>query len=383
MAEFPDRSEVTLKLDKMKNENSKNDYLNSVLSEIPEEPINTKSFTDLDSFFNADSHALIAGRTGYGKTTLIITLLKKFIDSGRKVLYRDPAGDEFCYLSKYYPTQIFIPEQADISIELIGFKAKIVKTNEPNEIIEKTYNNNYPVNAMLYDSYTKDPTIIAKFYSELFLQLIHNCMQTRRSQRSELLFAIDELNDLVPPHGRGVTKTHSSLARIFEYNIRKLRKYKVRVLGITQRFNQLSIDVRSQFDNTFIKKSYGFDAWSFFAHQLITANSKTFWKVMRHIVGMPVEEFMFFDKNARFDFYRFSDIPRPPVEVELLGDWQGIPEPDNKKRVRYDIHERTVKINYLKNKGYTDNQIAKTLGITYSDVVNAINRINTMTQDLF
>ncbi len=331
---LPDRKKVDKQLRMSDDFNANESYLSMILSEIPDEPVNVQQFTNLDSYYKSDGHALIAGRTGKGKTTLQTTMSKSFIDSGWKVLRREPAND-FCYLAGYVGgcnTQIFIPQQDDCTLELFGFDAEVVATNDPNEVIKRVYEGGYQFNVMLYDNYTYDLDSISGFYAKLFLQLMHKCQQTRKAELQPLLFEIDELNDLAMPRGKGATEVQTNLARTFEYAIRKLRKYKVRILGTSQRFNQISIDVRSQFEHTFIKKNYGYDIWAFFAQQLITSNNKTFWKVLKHVISMPVNEFLFFDENAHFDFYTYPDIPRDnKLDVEMLGTWKGMPKRDGGK----------------------------------------------------
>lgn len=369
-------SRITEKLSEIRGSNQKTSYLESLLMQIPDEqPSDVQQFTNLNEFFDLDSHALVAGRTGYGKTSLMLDIMLQFMSRGTKVFYREPA-EEFFYLAKYIPTQVFIPEQSDISLEMIGFNAEVVKTNNPRTIVEKMYENNYMFNVMLYDAYTLESKFTAEFFSEVFKQLMHYCQQKRKSQRQEIIFSIDELNDFVTPRGKGLTPMHTELAKHFDSCIRKFRKYKVRLFASTQRFNQISIDVRSQFDTTFIKRCFGYDIWTFIAHQLITSNNKTFWKTIRHVIGMPVNEFLYFDRHGKFDYYKISDIKRPNVEIEPLGEWFGIPKIKKGKKVTYDRYERDIKLGYLIGKGIRNKDLPK-----YFDNMTA-NYINRITHDL-
>lgn len=358
----PDREKVTKYLQNVKNSGDVETYLASVFSKVPDEPpANVLSFTEVQNVFHSDGHSLIVGRTGYGKTTLLLTLLKRFLDDHWKVLYRDDGGCEFGYLSRYFKTQIFIPEGEDIKLNVRGFVPDVVRTNSPKKIIEMTYANNYPLNVIVFDAYVVNPAVSAKFYSKLFMELIHKCQQTPRRKKQRLIFSIDELNDLIAPHGRGMTGTHESLLGLFETNVRKLRKHKVRLISSTHRFTQLSVNVRSQCDHIFVKKCYGADIWDFMSRALITANNKTFWKVLRYVISMPRNVFMYFDPNGKFDFHTFLDIPRAPsVDVEALGIVEDVGK--DEKKVKANVHTRVGQELYLLGKGYQHKDIAKMLG---------------------
>jgi len=367
-----DKDKINKRIKSLKSKDEIEAMLASVISKTPDEhPERVLTFTDLNKLFDHDGHILIEGQTGYGKTTLLLTLVKRFIQEGWKVLYRDDGGLEFGYLARYVSTQIFVPEGKDIQLNISGFNAKVVRTNDPKTIIEETYNNNYPFNVIVFDAYAIQAEDIAEFFSGVFGMLIHKCQQTPRSKKERLLFSIDELNDLVSPRGMGTTPTHSKLRGLFETNIRKLRKHKVRLLSSSHRFTQIPRSVRSQCDHIFIKKSYGADIWDFMSRALITANNKTFWKVLRNVVSMPRNKFLYFDPDRKFDFGTFLDIPRDPnVDVEALGIYEN---PDKKgKKVSVKRYERDIRLAWLLGKGIQHTKITPHLE---NMTVNHINRI--------
>jgi len=372
MAEI-DRVEITKELGKIKNREKAEAYMATVLSQVPDAPVDVQTFTDINDLFEGDGHILIEGKTGYGKTTLLLTLLKRFLDDGWKVLYRDDAGCEFGDLAKYFKTQIFIPEGEGISLTIRGFDADIVRTNSPKKIIDMTYKGNYPLNIIVFDAYVVNPAVSAKFFAKLFMQLIHKCQQTPRRKKQPLIFSIDELNDLIAPHGRGITGAHESLLGLFEVNTRKFRKHKVKLISTTHRFTQISINVRSQCDHIIVKKSYGADIWDFMSRALVTANNKTFWKVLRKVIAMPPNMFLYFDPNGHFDFLTFLDIPRDPnIDVEPLGVVEAL-EKDQKK-IKMNVHTRTGQELYLLGKGWKRIEIAKLLGATPNAVTVDVYR---------
>lgn len=291
--------------------------------ELPPQVQHVQTFTDVNRLFETDQHGLIEGRTRYGKTTLKLTLLKKFINRGVTVLDRDDGGLEFRYLASYVPSRVFIPNDPNISFDLLGFKADVVKFDNPMEIIDQVWRYDYPYNVIVYDVFSMYAAQKAEFYSKLFMGMIFKLQQMRDSYKRRVVFGVDELNDLIPPRGKGSREFGITRSDI-EMNIRKIGKHKVQLIGTSHRFNQIGIDTRSQFDQIYIKKSYGYDAWDFLSKNLIASNNKTFWRMMKLITTLPKNEFVFFDENRNFDRYSFPDIPRSlpngtVVDVEALG----------------------------------------------------------------
>lgn len=216
-----------------------------------------------------------------------------------------------------------MPNDPNISLEFIGFDADIVKFDDPGEIIEKVWQYDYLYNVIVYDVYSLYAVQKAKFYSKLFMTLIFKLQQMRNAYKQRVVFGIDELNDIIPPRGKGSPEFNVTRSDV-EQNIRKLGKHKVQVVASSHRFNQIGLDTRSQFDQIYIKKSYGYDAWDFLSKNLVTSNNKTFWRMMKLITTLPKNEFLLFDENRNFDRYVFPDIPRTlpngtSVDIEALG----------------------------------------------------------------
>ncbi|MEN3052024.1 MAG: hypothetical protein ABC596_09470, partial [Candidatus Methanosuratincola petrocarbonis] len=174
-------------------------------------------------------------------------------------------------------------------------------------------------NPVVFDAYCIDPGISARFYSDLFRHLVFKCMQTPVGQKQNLIFSVDELNDLIQPKGYELSNQHSDVRGLFEYNIRKLRKHRVTLLATTHRFTQLGINVRSQFSYVFMKQSYGWDAWDFVSKGLATQNKKVFWATLKDISSLDRQYFYLFDYKNNFDRYTFKDFPRETIEHEMSG----------------------------------------------------------------
>ncbi len=275
-------------------------------------------FTDIDRFFQGGMHGLIVGITGGGKTTLLLSLLDALLDRGYTILARDDGGLESLNLLYKVPIRIWIPEGCELKMKT-EHKHDIAKFDwkEPGEILDRV--NEYPFNLVVFDAFCIDPGTSALFYSTLFRSLIFKCMQTPPAKKRKLIFSIDELNDLIQPKGFELSKQHSSVRSLIEYNIRKLRKHKVTLLATTHRFTQLGISVRSQFSYVFMKQSYGWDAWDFISKSLATQNNKVFWATLKDISSFDRRFFYLFDYKNNFDKFEFKDIHREEIEYEMTG----------------------------------------------------------------
>ena len=297
-------------------------YLVDLDAITPPEPVTlARTYADWTKFWEGGHHTLIQGRTGAGKTTLLLTLLWQLYLRGHRILMRDDGGLDFLYLAEKIPMTVWTPEGCSFTlthpqlydIEVRGF-------TEPRDILGEVYTSPYRFHAILYDCYCSDPAPAAAFYSDMFKELIFKCMQTERARKDPLVFSFDEMNDLVQPKGMELTKGHASLRSLIEYNVRKLRKHRVTLLASTHRFNQIGINVRSQFSYVLIKQSYGKDVYDFISHNLITAANEGFWATLRNLTTMGPEYVYVFDYKNSYDRLRVPDIPRPVVRYDLEGE---------------------------------------------------------------
>lgn len=328
-----------------------------------------RSFTDLDPFFEGGRHVLIHGRTGSGKTTLLLTLLRELHRSGHRILMRDDGGLEFLYLLPEIPMVVWIPEGCIFTVEG-PYDVEVRDFILPSEILEAVFETRQRFHVIIYDAYCYDPGLAASFYSDLFQTLIFKCMQTERSLKRRLVFSFDELNDLIQPKGRELTKGHASVRRMVEYNIRKLRKHKVTLIASTHRFNQIGINVRSQFSYIWIKQSYGYDVYDFINKNLVTAANQTFWRVLRELTSMGPEYVYLFDYQNRFDRFIFPDIPRPDITYSLKGLVR-----EQVKRLTFDGADLLIAALRVAEPPKPYSEIAGVVGLAKSTVVERAKRL--------
>jgi len=330
----------------------------------------------LDDLYNQMLHSLTNGLTGAGKTTLMLSILREYIDRGAYVLYRDDGKKEFRYLAYHFPhdTRIWIPNDKNCELTLFGIphEVEIAKFDTAQDIINQVYKFDKQLNVIVYDPYSRPGPegwkMKSDFYSMLFESLLLKVQGLRDSDKKHLIFNIDELNDLIPPMGKGTTG--SSVRAAIEVDIRKLRGHNVQLFGSTHRFNQISIDTRSQMKNIFLKQSYGWDTYSFLSHNLISSSPKTFWGLLKKVSQMPANTYLLFDKNRNFDLCTFPDIPRPPgLDCECIGT---LPEVEDKKTK---IQNRRLAFMYYYGKGWSHGQIAKATGATITTVGNDVGEM--------
>ena len=297
------------------------DYIERKLAKITDYETllpHVQQFTDPYTLFKGGYHALICGITGAGKSTLLLTLLKKMCDLGYTVLARDDGGLESMYLLPYVPIRFWVPKGCELKLKTeYKHDIAIYDPSKPMEIMERVFE--YPFNLVIFDAYSIDPGLSAKFWADMLKTLIFKCMQTSRKDKRKLILSMDELNDIIQPKGFELTKRHASVRSLLEYNIRKLRKHEVTLIATTHRFTQLGISARSQFSYIFLKRMYGWDAWDFLSKSLATSNNKTFWAILKDVTSMDRQYFYMFDPWNRFDRYEFADINRPEVDYELIG----------------------------------------------------------------
>ncbi len=345
-------------------------YMVDLDSIRPRKPVVVRrTFVDWGPFYEGGRHTLLQGRTGSGKTTLLLQLLWNMHARGHRILLRDDGGLDFLYLAEHIPMTVWVPR--DCSFELAEphlYDIDVQTFKEPTEILDVAYTESKRFHAVLYDCFCSDPGPAAEFYSEMFRQLIYKAMQTERAKKDPLVFSFDELNDLVQPRGMELTKGHTNIRSMVEYNIRKLRKHRVTLIASTHRFNQIGINVRSQFSYIMIKQSYGKDVYDFISHNLITAANEGFWSTLRALTTMGPEYVYVFDYKNSYDKLRVPDIPRPDVRYSLSGEIKS-------QGLGKSWDDMDVCIAILRARGLSYREIAEQVSINYSSVYQRAKRL--------
>jgi len=278
---------------------------------------------------------------------------------------RDDGGLDFLYLCREIPMKVWVPKGCSFECDEVE---EIQFFNEPEEVLEGAYSDPLRFHAVLYDCYCTGPQPAARFYSDLLKQLIYRCMQTERGAKDPLVFSFDELNDLVQPKGYELSKQHGGLRPMLEYNVRKLRKHRVTLLATTHRFNQVSLNVRSQFSYIMLKQSYGKDVYDFVSANMVTVQGRAFWAMITALTTMSPDLVYVFDYKNSYDRVKIPDIPRPKIQYHLSGE---IREGEIGKQ--YD--ERDVMIAALRAKGLSVRDIAEVVGLGKSTVSTRINKL--------
>ena len=327
-------------------------------------------------FWEGGYHSLLHGKTGAGKTTLLLALLHRLHKGGHRILHRDDGNREFLYLAPHIPMVVWHPEGTLFELKAPHRYPKVeIRTfTGPDEIIEAAYTTPQRFHAILYDCYCMQPGPQARFYSEFFKTLIFRCMQAEYEDwdeeddeeegdevRESLVASFDEINDLIPPRGKSISQDHADVLRQIVQNIRKLRKYRVTLIATVHRFNQLDLDVRSQFSYYFIKKSHGKDIYDFMNQNLWTVTARSYQAAMRFVTSMPRDQVLLFDGDGNYDKMRWPDIPRVKPRHRVKGEIKGEEEAEGK---RYDEVDLLIAAHRSQGRRWTQEEIAKLVGVT-------------------
>ena len=168
-----------------------------------------------------------------------------------------------------------------------------------------------------------------------------------------------------------LTRGHTNIRSMVEYNIRKLRKHRVTLIASTHRFNQIGINVRSQFSYIMIKQSYGKDIYDFISHNLITAANDSFWATLKTITTMDPEYVYVFDYKNSYDKLRVPDIPRNEIEYNLHGHI----ESDTNKDQKYDLIDLIIVAGRVKYPPESYQNIANHVGRAKSTVIERAQKL--------
>ena len=340
----------------------------------PERRPIVRSYVDWSLFYEGGYHSLIHGVTGAGKTTLLMYLLWILHEAGFRIIHRDDGNREFLYLTPIIPMVIWHPKDTEFELRYPErYPGTEVRTfTEPGEILDAAYRTPQRFHAILYDCYCLTAGPQARFYSTFFERLIYRCMQGEWDTwsggedegdevRTPMVASFDEINDLIPPRSKSLGKEYSDVLRQVSQNIRKLRKYRVTLMATVHRFNQLDLDVRSQFTYYWIKKSFGQDIYQFINRNLWTVSGDVYQAAMRFCQTMPRDQVLVFDRDGSYDKMRWPDIPRVKPQHRIRGE---ITLEDEVRKKQYDDLDLLVAALRGEGRRWTQREIAELVGLT-------------------
>ena len=302
---------------------------------MPEEP---ERLADYSKMWEPGHHICLHGITGAGKTTTLLHLCDGFLWRGYHVIYRDDSGMEWLALAWERPdeTLVFLPKGCNLRLEGLDLNMAWYDPEKPIEIfemIDKTMPD-YKFFPVLFDVFCYDVDYMAHFYAEFLRSLIYWVARKPYRTKAKFVYACDELNDLIQPHGRELTATHRKVRGQFIINLRKIRKHGFKLVATTHRFSQVSLDIRSQFSYTLIHKSLGYDVYDFANKALIKAPNPVFWTVLHIITTQPPGCWIGFDYKNNYSWERTKMlIPKDKILEDLYWELEGEvgPPPEENK----------------------------------------------------
>lgn len=287
------------------------------------------TFADLKDFYKQGNHVLVVGKTGAGKTVMLLTFVRDFLEHGFKVIHRDDGGLEFLKLAKIVDEIfVWIPQGCKFTIEASNVRVNEFDPEQPFKFVEFLLDTVHQFNVIVYDAYVVDDELSAEFWAGFLKATVKLLQQRHYRDKAKVVLSIDEMNDLLQPTHQELTKKHAEVRARLDQNIRKLRKHGVKLLCSSHRPNQLTLNTRSQFSFVFLKRSFGYDLYAFLNKELVTVGAKTFWRILKTIKSLPVQYAFGFDPDGNFDRFFFKNLPEDMPYYRLSG-WLESPRPEN------------------------------------------------------
>jgi len=286
-----------------------------------------KTFADLSKVLEVGYHSVIFGKTRSGKTVLLQNLDVDHVLHGYKVIHRDDGGLEFLKVADKVDITVWKPK--DCKFECNAVYIENYDWKNPSKLVKDLLKTSDPYNVVLFDVYCNDKSLYAMFWSDFLNAFITHLMKLHVSKKEHLVLSIDELNDILTSKQHEITKAHASLKAMIDFNLRKLRKHRVKLIATAHRPNQLTRDIRAQFDYIFVKRSYGYDMYDLLNRELVDIDAKTFWGILKKIKTLPVNQALVFDYDGKFDLMEVpklkDKIPYFEVEGEIKAETEESP----------------------------------------------------------
>jgi len=280
--------------------------------------IPVKVFTDTSRILETGNHIFIIGTTGKGKTVLLLGLDFMLYNKGFNIIHRDDGGLESLLLAPMIKDfHIWVPRK--MTFQTMNWRppnpVDYFDPLDPKKLVQSLLTTK-GFHTILFDAYSLFGEATVKFWGPFYREFIFQLQQIPPHKRTLRVLSADELHDIVQPARHSLTREHSQARGLIELNIRKLRKFGIKVIGSAHRPNQLPINIRSQFAYYIFKQCYPADAYSMLNQQLAHIPSKLFWIVLSDVVHrLRVNQFYLFDDRGHFDKYTNVDLPR---YLELL-----------------------------------------------------------------
>lgn len=211
-----------------------------------ESKLKTLLMASIDDMFKPSTHTLVVGRPRSGKTSFLLYATAMFHQKGENVVWRD-IGEFFEWLSliEEIPVLAFVPVGCKIHYQHPNFEQAEFHPKNLFQLFDSF--NPKKLNVVVLDMFVENVKVSVKFWSSFFQQLLFYRKQPGKG-RKPLCLIVDELNDLAPGKGRLFTMEQLPLSNFIGYNLRKFRRFNIRLVASTHALREIHPPVRERFD---------------------------------------------------------------------------------------------------------------------------------------
>ena len=294
-----------------------------------------KRFTDTSRILEPGNHVFVVGTTGKGKSVIMLGIDLMLFNQGFSVIHRDDGGLDSLLLAPLPELEdhfhIWVPK--GMQFDTLNWQPKnpvcYFDPLNQKKLVSQLLNT-HGFHTILFDAFCVFGEATIKFWGPFFRQLIFQVQQIPTHQRTRRVISADELHDIVQPAAHSLTRDHQQARGMMELNIRKIRKFGLKLVASAQRPNSLPLNIRSQFAYFLFKKTYPADAYGLLNQMLAHVPSRLFWLIVNDTVRkLKVDQFYLFDDSGNYDKFTNIDLPR----------WYELLTPKERKKA---LKEKTV-----------------------------------------
>ena len=243
------------------------------------------------------AHVIVFGRTGSGKTTVLLWLAGEYYQIDETVVWRDSNTLESFSLLGVVPMKVHVPAGCKFNLEHEHLEHHSFDPKDLPALFEAFDKDK--VNVIVFDYFCFEDEVRLIFWSNFFHELWDWKSRSRKRIRRPLTLIVDEFSFLCPGDRMSQIAGQRKLSNNIYQSMTSFRKWNIRLVASGHNPNDVHYGTRQQFSFKIYKKT---------SRQAVPSD---WWMYAHHFPKLKVYEAIVFDEDDDF-----NKIRRTPLFVE-------------------------------------------------------------------
>lgn len=243
------------------------------------------------------AHVIVMGRTGSGKTTILLWLAGEYYQIDETVVWRDSTTLEAFSLLGVVPMKVHVPAGCAFKLEHEHLEHSSFDPKDFPTLFEAFDPDK--VNVIVFDYFCFDDEVRLIFWRNFFHELWDWKSRSMKRIRRPMSLIIDEFGFICPGDRGSLIGGQRKLTNNIYKSMTSFRKWRIRLVASAHNPNDVHKGTRNQFSFKIYKKTSR------------SAVPNDWWMYAHHFPKLKVYEAIVFDEDDDF-----NKIKRTPLFVE-------------------------------------------------------------------